>query len=504
MRITEPSVMKFLGIAAGLCCAVAASDCMGEVAILQHADGQDGLTVYKMTVTPAAEPVPALKHRLTIRPHKRRPGNGVTHYLRSAWENGIDSSWEYQRKKIGEDEFDAWIRPQDVPIEDLPLERVESVVRSFSSQIDAFIDPATRSRRYEWGLGEEDLRGTESIAFLLPDTQGMRTLSRVLTLATRFAIAEHRYDDAINYARMNYKLGQDVGSQKFLVSNLVGIAVVGMGNQTMIDLIAAPDSPNMYWALSELPRPIVSIRESIRLEMSLGPRMFPVLLDVEEREHSPEEWARLLNEVFVESRGLGDFFNGSLLEDSLTWDMAITGIAIVAYPAAKERLIQSGMEPAEVDAMPVAQVMLIDMAREWQRIADEYEKWHYVDYPQSIGRMDRADRELYEDNLAGGFGNLLARLLLPAVSAARRAEVRVGWELDALRVIEAIRMHAAETGELPRRLDQIQVVPVPINPITRNEFVYRTQNGGKTGVLELPFSDGMPGRAHRFEITLAE
>ena len=41
------------------------------------------------------------------------------------------------------------------------------------------------------------------------------------------------------------------------------------------------------------------------------------------------------------------------------------------------------------------------------------------------------------------------------------------------RYIEAIRMHAARTGELPAALDQLSVVPAPANPFTGRPFDYR-------------------------------
>jgi len=62
--------------------------------------------------------------------------------------------------------------------------------------------------------------------------------------------------------------------------------------------------------------------------------------------------------------------------------------------------------------------------------------------------------------------------------------------------------YAAETGRFPESLDQIQVVPVPKNPITTHPYLYRLE--GKMAILELPFSDGMPGVASRYEIQLAE
>ena len=68
--------------------------------------------------------------------------------------------------------------------------------------------------------------------------------------------------------------------------------------------------------------------------------------------------------------------------------------------------------------------------------------------------------------------------------------------------IEALRMHAAIVGRFPAGLDEIEHVPVPENPATGKRFNYRLS--GETAMLELPFSDGMPGMSWRFEIQLAK
>jgi hypothetical protein len=80
--------------------------------------------------------------------------------------------------------------------------------------------------------------------------------------------------------------------------------------------------------------------------------------------------------------------------------------------------------------------------------------------------------------------------------------MRLGWQMNALQTVEAIRMHAAQTGALPASLDEIEIVPVPDNPVTEKPYEYRLE--GDTAVLELPFSDGMRSAAWRFEIKLAE
>jgi hypothetical protein len=96
----------------------------------------------------------------------------------------------------------------------------------------------------------------------------------------------------------------------------------------------------------------------------------------------------------------------------------------------------------------------------------------------------------------------IARLLLPAMHAVRNAQVRLERDVAALRVIEALRMYAAEhDGRLPQTLEDIETVPVPTNPATGKAFAYRLD--GKTGILELPPSDGTFGYNRRYEIQVA-
>lgn len=470
-----------------------------ELEVIEDADGQQGLTVFRMTVTPAAEPVPALKHRFSVPLHKRKPGNAATHYLRSLGEsNGPGIRWRRLRDRFG-DEVDDWY-DLDFPVDEIPMQDFRDAARGFRRYVDNYTRRASECRRCDWGLEEMDLRGPETVAYLLPDAQESRGLSRGLAMLSRLATIDSQYEQAIDYIRMNYQLGQDIAKQRFIVCSLVGLAEVGMANKSVIELISAPSSPNLYWALSELPDPVVDMRESINLEMSFGLRMFPALLDVEDEERAPAEWSRLLALTLDDLRSVVDDLGiGQFPQDKLLAELSVMGMTFVVYPAAKQRLIDSGLAPAKVDKMAVAQVLLLDTAREYQRIAANYEKWWYVAFDQMPRRMGL---ELEPDRgLSAGFGRILADALLPAVNAAKKAQMRTQWQIAALRAVEAIRMHAAARGGLPASLDDVSVVPVPTNPITKRPFVYRLD--GDTAVLELPFSDGMPGVAWRFEIQLA-
>jgi hypothetical protein len=218
--------------------------------------------------------------------------------------------------------------------------------------------------------------------------------------------------------------------------------------------------------------------------------------EAETAEHTPEEWGRLLSESLIDAqRAIGQGVSLNPMEARL----GMTGLAIFVYPDAKKRLVASGMDASRVEQMPVGQVLAIDAAREYRRIGDEFEKWWYVPFP-NMKKTSNPDDIFKGNKLAGGLGRVMAGLLMPALQAVRNAHVRLDWQLNALQVVEAIRLHAAETGQLPASLEDITSVHVPLNPATDKPYLYRLD--GDTAVLELPFSDGFPGIAWRFEIKI--
>jgi hypothetical protein len=430
-----------------------------------------------------------------------RPGNAALHYTRAVV-LGFSSTWKELEKTYGEDFNGGEGKPEWYssarPLSELPIEQLRVAASSFDTIVEQCIARGAVRRDCDWGRDIEELEGLDIIGLLLPDVQEMRAIARMLMLRTRLAIADGDYDRAIEHLRMNYRLGRDVASDPILVCGLVGIAIAGVGNQEMPELIAAKNSPNMYWALAEMQRPFIDLYPAARYELSWGIKIFPVLLNPEEREHSPEEWARLLANSLQDMQLAAD---GLKFSDWVT-RIGVAGFGLVAYPEAKQRLLDSGMDRDAIERMPVGQVIAIDASREYQRIAQEFEKWWYT--PFSVARKRGAEPEqILKQRFEGGYGRVLARLMLPALARVRDAQVRLDWQLSGLQTVEAIRMHAAETGKLPASLSEITVVPVPRNPVTEQPYQYRLD--GDTAVLDLPASDGFSGGvAWRYEITLAK
>ena len=126
--------------------------------------------------------------------------------------------------------------------------------------------------------------------------------------------------------------------------------------------------------------------------------------------------------------------------------------------------------------MPASQILLLYLFAYSRQIFDEYYKASYLPYfaakpvldNLSLCGKDRAQTEPVR----------LAQLMVPAISKVMLTQIRLERKVAALRVIEAMRIHAANHGDqLPEQLDQITEVPVPLDPSTNQAFQYRREDG---------------------------
>lgn len=491
------------------CCALSAR---ADVTYDKVKDGNQEIEVVRMTVTPAAEPVPAFRHRLLAREVDLKSGNAVPFYYRAQAE--MRPVLKKLRETFDEEkELSLWYGTGDdsTPIAKLPLEKVREANQMFDPIYRNHLLPAFERADCDWELGIRELRGVEMVSFLLPEFQDSREIARIMALRARLAIAEGRYDDAITIMQNQYRLGHDVATVPFLVCGLIGIAIDGVTNGTLIDLIGNPDSPNMYWALTELPQPPISLQGAARFEMDFGPRIFPFIDQAATAEHAPEEWNRLFTKAVRDFAALnGDLSStqgvipGNL--DEVKAGVAATGLGLIGYTHAKERLIAQGMDRDRVENMAVGQVIAIYTERVYRRFSEDYEKLWYMPFAEMRAASAAVEKDLRAASFYGSGEDRellpIVSVLMPAIQNVRIAQVRLEREVAALRVIEALRMHAAQhDGQLPKSLDEITAVPVPPNPATSAPFVYRLD--GKTAVLDLPFSDGTNGGNRRYEIQIA-
>lgn len=501
-RQAQPDLLAILVAFVTMACSSTAS------AGVRHIEDEEntGHVVIQMEVTPADEPSPVFEHRLTYGPHERVPGNRPQWYTRAFPENTAEFKvWD---ELTAQDSFDAYYQ-SGVPVDEVAWDKLDVSGKSCSQMfLDNYIVPGAQRRDCDWGIHSDQVRGLESFQILLPEFQSMRSFARMLNLQIRLAIHERRYGDAVKHLRTQYQLGADVAEEPIIVCGLIGVAIAGIGNSGAADLIAAPDSPNLYWALSELPAVPVSMGPALRKELSISHEQFGGHRELESSERLPEEWNSHWKSGVASAAGLTFNFNNSPPRRfDFLQQVAPLAFGLHGYSHAKQRMIEWGYDSDKVEAMPVGQVLSLYTARVSQLRTDQYLKTYLA--PYAYGRSLQKEASAYltvNRHLTDGPDRELtpfASDMLSLVRAVRTAEMRAARDLAALRVIEALRMHAARNdSRWPDSLDDITCVPVPLNPATDKPFLYHRDD--ETAVLELPESEGFPGYSRRYEITIAK
>src|SRR5262249_5294600 len=100
-----------------------------------------------------------------------------------------------------------------------------------------------------------------------------------------------------------FAFSQHVGGGPFLINSLVGIACANQFADCLLDLVALPEAPNLYWPLTAMPRPLIDLRDAMELEQAVLEMQFPDLANVEQT-RSPEQWDAALKRVRSEVRRL--------------------------------------------------------------------------------------------------------------------------------------------------------------------------------------------------------
>ena len=332
----------------------------------QEASGAPGseneLPVKNMVLVPCAEPDPPLQRLLIPAFADLQPGNAATSYYRA-----ITLLPRDQKLQFGETQ-EKWL---EVPLQEFPQDEARKWLTAYQSVLQE-TRTATFRESCDWNHRVRELQGIAPLAFLLPELQEARTIARVLRIQARLELAEGRFDEALATITMGYRLAENVAQSPILISGLVGIAIAQTMNACVLDWIES-GGPNLYWALASLPNPLVDIRPALQQEMHLPLQVFPFLKDPEQAVHTPEQWRAIIGESMQRMASVSA--SSSTLSDDLAAQAMAMGLILAGYPAAKQQLIDSGMDAARVEAMPVGQVIAIQSARAYHKVYQESMKW---------------------------------------------------------------------------------------------------------------------------------
>jgi len=432
--------------------------------------------VRELVLSPAALPTPVLRLRLTPPVSEQTPGNAALLYFRAfLWLEQIAPGHREALARLESDYLAT-------PLSDLPCEQVRRDLKPFQ-EVLALVEAASRCETCSWDpLLHAQTRPDRDR--LTPELQVARRVTRILTARTRLEIAEGALDRAIVTLRTEYALARHVGQHPTVVMGLVGIGIRRIAHDTVETFIAAPDAPNLYWALTALPSPQSDCGQAMESEELDILSLFPMLRGVATAKHTPEQWQTIWKEF---------------LQQVEAWDVPITDkkqgeadkkpeevvprdpqrLLEQAHPGACRRLIERGRPESQVGAMPAVQAVLIDAVETHQQLYQEAMRWMYVPFAVRAGRTDRDLAKWGE-----GLRFLISLSPLPALEACNTAVTISDRDVAALRCVEALRLYAhGHGGRLPESLDKIAEVPIPQNPVTGEPFPYKLE--GEMALLDV-------------------
>jgi hypothetical protein len=432
------------------------------------------------TLAPQATGVPraALAWPLLPDPEELQPGNAAIVWLRAGQE------YRSARYKWTEKEW-KW---NSLPLSELPRKEVREVLEKYTPAL-RLAEQAARRKFCHWDRPPLTM---QNIATNLPleEIQHFREIANLLQLRFRLELSERHFDNAIVTLQTGFALARDIGQGDLMIEGLVGIAIetIFLG---LVELwIQTPDSPNLYWSLTDLPRPLVPVAPSIRTELNTFYRSFPALRDVKKPLTATQ--MRRVSEQLLDSMSQ---LTGQEMPPWMR-SLAKTLPTLRYYDEAKKTLLARGHTAKAVEAMPHAQVVLLAWVEEYDEVRDEISKWLSVPTWQAREPFEKLTLSASTDPR---YKNLFfLGQLAPAISKVYAASLRTDRAVAAMRGAEALRMHVAgHGGKPPARWADITVVPLPIDPVTGRglDDFYRVEKG--RAFLEVPPPPGMPALVAR-------
>jgi hypothetical protein len=431
-----------------------------------------------LVLTPA--PLPARTPRLLPERLDGRAGNAAEHYHKAA---------EQLRKgRLGGDNerLDAY---RQTPLDQLPLDDLRALLAHYRDAL-AEVEAGSRCDTCDWGL-EEQLR-KDSFGVLLPDHQELRFAALVLATRLRLELAEGHTDRALRTARTSLAMSRHVADAPVLICMLIGVASAATTLEALEDALQRPDAPNLYRALSDLPRPFVDVRRPLEGERLSAYSYFPGLGDHRDPDSpplTPEQVKALSDKVVGAKPELG----------RLAPNRAVLAALLLArHEAARHALVAAGWPTDKADALPHLQAVLLHGLLEYDRATQEMLSWQALPYWEAAPKLREAERQRRERQRQARKNNEaplfpLTDLLLPAGARVLNARTRMDRRIAALTVVEAVRLHAAATGKLPASLEEVRAVPVPPDPATGRPFAYKL-DGDKARLSGAPLPGERPSR----------
>jgi hypothetical protein len=428
--------------------------------------GQQPLRVI-IPLHPSAPQTPDLQYHLLPRASDMHAGNAALGYAAAVEMIPPD------RTAAEADELET-LRTE--PLADLD----EKAAKKLLANYDHALRQLRLAARYDYVDWQTDVfnRGLDAP---LPSLSFLRQLSNVLTVAIRLDLKHRDFAAAVEKLQTGFALARHTGEGHALIQTLVGAAIAGAMTREVEEWIGIDGSPNLFWPLAYMPRPLLDMPRALAFEKDAAYLSIPELRQMRAHPLTADGWTRFV-------AGFQSASSGGDVEPPKTYEQQLqaTGLALMIYPSAKQYLIErQHLSPEDVDKMPVAEMLGRYFPDSFDASMDR--TFRYVNLPPAVAlpALRKAERDFGQPG--GMYTNLLARIFLPSLDRAIFITANTNRTLDALEAVEGVRAYAAEHHELPANLAAMGL-PIPNDPMTARPFDYRVENGGVT-ITSVPLED---------------
>jgi hypothetical protein len=419
-------------------------------------------------IQPQPSPVPALRYRLDVEMRNQEGGNALPVYYRSFapdWQ-AIDKQREWSKK------FVEW---RDLPLEKLPKEIQALRSMKYLREIDR-----AASRSYmDWEMVPSIRR--EGVNLVIPDVQAFSGFIRLLSLRCRAELMEKDFPAAVGTLRTMLTLGRHCDHGPSIIHSLVGVAASDEACLRIQEAIGQPGFPNLYWALMAIPETPIQMRNSMDGEKIIIDSALP---GIREMVYSRQRFPLREQELLVMLSKLEMLVNtldrtGRIPREGRWFSQPVLPDRVKPLAnKAREKLLAFGISENDLVGLPDIQLIFMAEVLIFDEKSDEQIKW--LNIPFSFSKKTLVS---WAENNSNGKMNsdggielgFLGTFLSSGYVHSLQTKAGHHRRFAVLRVIEAIRLHAVETGKWPESLSEIDSVYVPLDPVTGKTFTFRKE-----------------------------
>jgi hypothetical protein len=375
---------------------------------------------------------------------------------------------------------------------ELPRDEAQALVERYRAALE-LLDAAARRDSCRWDLPPKG-RGFRAD---LPHLPELSFLVSVLSLDARLQSLDGRPDAALRRLRTGMAVVRHLAQEPTLVQ-ASGAAFATQHLMLAVgDLAGSRSSPNLYWSLASLPKPLVDTHAVARWERSMLELTAPGIDRALTGQLAPQQWDELMTrlretKVLPETRGDRSerFISGAVSTAR-------------AYVLAKRDLAtRPAFDASQLDALPVEYVIGVWQYARYRDWTDELWSQFQLPMPAAYPRLQRTTEALRESVEQEGFNPFLT--LVPQVQWTRFTLERGERNVAVMQAVEALRDYtASHDGRLPKSLAGVDgLLPVPNDPATGERFAYAVEADGRSATIRLVAPPESPARVESFHLTV--